>query len=167
VLERESIMSDVLLGQLLRRVDELDAAYADNEEAFATFKRAEQQQKHNPCDQNKHELATRDKEWRYARDEIVNRAQYLMGTLALVMVAKPYSTHDGLIKQASYLKDAFHDEAVAFNRYSNISGGSREVWQQWQDTRGEIISRARPLIDLVKALPSAVFESSVPTEVGS
>jgi hypothetical protein len=163
---KENNMVEILLGQLLRRAEELDAAYTTNEAAFAAYKRAEQQQNMTPSATNNHALVETQAQWDQSRDEIVNRAQYLMGTLSLVMACKPYSTHPALIKQSTFIKEAFYTEAVTFNHYSRIADGSQESWQKWQDARGEIISRSRPLIDLVKTITLPIFESSTPTEVG-
>jgi hypothetical protein len=155
---------DILTERLGQRADALAAAYVVNEVAYAAHLRAQEQRKDDPRPETAHAVGVTAAAWDEARNQIVQHAQHLMGTLAIFLASAPPLQHEGLRRQVDYAKEAFHAEAVAFNRYSNFSGGSKEIRQEWQDTRGEIISRARALIVQVRGI-MPVFESSTPTEV--
>lgn len=158
-----------MLERLSLRASDLTQAYEANDSAFAAYERAEIEYNANPCEVNASTLVDREAAWDDARDAIITKAQYLMGTLAILLASKPYDDDPSLAQKTQYLKDAFRAEAVAFNRYS--LGGAMEMQQAWQDTRGEIASRARPLAALVASIVKAAqadpFEGSSPTEVGA
>jgi hypothetical protein len=158
---------DILTDRLGQRADTLAAAYVVNEVAYAAHIRAQDQRKDDPRPETAHAIGVTAAAWDEARGQIVQHAQALMGTLAIYLASAPHNQYEGLRRQVEYVNEAFRAEAIAFNRYSNISGGSREMRQEWQDTRGEIISRARPLIVHVRALIAPMFESGTPTEIGN
>jgi hypothetical protein len=160
-------MADILLEHLAHRADALAMAYAANEAAHSSHVKAVEDHVMKPCPETALMKSTTGRAWDETRNSIINNAQYLLGTLALVLTAAPHMAQPALLRQVDYLKEGFRDEAVAYNRYSNYSGGSAEIRQEWQDTRGEIISRARPLVLMVRAMVAPIFESTTPTEVGT
>lgn len=152
--------------QLEHLADALATAYTINETAFAEYKRAEQAWIKRKDDETGKCKAKTGKAWDASREEIVKAAQCLMPSLTDVLAALPSDRHASLRRQAGYLKEAFDDEKRAYDRYANCRGGNAVIRQEWQDARGEISSRARPLIVHIRALVAPIFESQTPTEVG-
>jgi len=160
-------MADSLLERLGTRAADLAQAYTVNGRAHGAHERALRDYQANPCEPNAHALVAAEAAWGDARDEIVRTAQSVLGTIRIVLVVlvEPGDLID-LRRQAAYVGDAFQTEDAAFNRYSRANCESAELHQLWQDTRGEIISRARALADMVKAVTGANASTS-PTEGGA
>jgi hypothetical protein len=160
-------MADILLERLAHRADALAMAYTVNETTYAAHIKAVEDHVMTPSPETALAKITTGTAWDETRNNIINNAQYLLGTLAIVLTNAPQLAQPALLRQVDYLKEAFRDEAIACNRYLNFSGGNAEIRQEWQDTRGEIISRARPLVLHIRALVSPFFEGDIKTEVGT
>ena len=159
-------MADILLERLGTRAADLAQAYTVNGRAHRAHERALRDYQANPCEPNAHALVETEAAWDDARDEIVRKAQSVLGTISIVLASAAAGDLIDLRRQAAYVGDAFQAEDAAFNRYARSNCEVAELHQLWQDTRGEIISRARPLADMVKAVTGANGSTS-PTEVGT
>jgi hypothetical protein len=158
-------MMKALFKSVQERGRTLKTAFAANQTAFEAYERAQTHHQDAHTVHTAHSLVNAEAAWDDTRDQVISAARALLDTAKLYLLAFQPDEFPTLRKQITYLREGFDQEMEAFKAYSSTFDDTAVAREGWEAAKGEIISRAWPLVQTVERTIMILGHSTVDTEL--
>jgi hypothetical protein len=141
---------NALFKTVQERARTLKAAFAANQISFEAYERSQALYQDMQTVHAAHALVNAEAAWDDTRDQVITAARALLDTTKLYLLAFQGDEFPTLRAQITYLREGFDHEAEAFKVYGSAFDDTAVARESWEAARGEVISRAWPLVQTVE-----------------